>query len=166
MELLATIDLEDYDGLTKISERTACRGIIIKDNKLLMVHSNKGEYKFPGGEVKYGELFKKALIREVNEETGLIVTGGSIKPFGKIVEKRRSRVEEDSIFVHTSYYYLCDVLKSKSAQCLDLDEREKEFTLVAVTAEEALKLNRTAPYNHTLRETKVIELLLEKRLLK
>ena len=71
-----------------------------------------------------------------------------------------------NVLLNSVYYYLCDVLKSKSAQCLDLDEREKEFTLVSVSAEEALRLNRTAPYKHTLRETKVIELLLEKRMIK
>lgn len=56
--------------------------IIIKDqsgNCLLLKRSpnskaNAGKWEFPGGKVDPGENFEEALIREVKEETGLVVS--------------------------------------------------------------------------------------------
>lgn len=48
----------------------AC-GIIIKDNKVLMVKNNKEDYYYSlGGAVNFGETTVEACIREVYEETG------------------------------------------------------------------------------------------------
>ncbi|MBQ3253801.1 MAG: NUDIX domain-containing protein [Acholeplasmatales bacterium] len=159
MKLLGTIDLNDYNGLTKVSERYACRAIIKKDNKLIMVHSNKGEYKFPGGGIEDNESKIDALIREVKEETGLIVIEESIKPFGKIIEKRKSSINENTIFIHTSYYFTCEVLDIRFNQKLDEYEIEEDFTLSYVTPKEALELNLTSNIKHTLRENMILELL-------
>lgn len=52
--------------------RRACRAIIIRDDKLLVMHRNKfgTEYDtLPGGNVELGETLEQALFREVNEET-------------------------------------------------------------------------------------------------
>ena len=56
--------------------------IIIKDqsgNCLLLKRSpnskaNAGKWEFPGGKVDPGENFEEALIREIEEETGLVVS--------------------------------------------------------------------------------------------
>lgn len=165
MEIIATIDLNDYEGLTKIDLRHACRAIIIKDNKLIMVHSNKGEYKFPGGGINENESLIDALIREVKEETGLYVIKESIKEFGTILEKRKSSLFEDTIFMHYSYYFTCNVYDRISEQSLDEYEKEEEFTLSYVTPKEILDLNKTSTIKHTLRENKALELIIEKGLL-
>jgi len=66
----------------------ATKGMIIKDNKLLIVYKSKEEAKewsrsaandsnyevrreFPGGRLEFGEDPKDALKREINEEVGL-----------------------------------------------------------------------------------------------
>lgn len=41
-----------------ISFREAVRAIIVQDKKILMVHSNKGDYKFPGGGANNEEIVK------------------------------------------------------------------------------------------------------------
>ena len=43
------------DPKIKIANRYAARAIVIQDNKILMVHTNKGDYKFPGGGIKKAE---------------------------------------------------------------------------------------------------------------
>ena len=46
--------------------------IIIKDNKLLMVGNENSNYLYSvGGRIKFGETAKEAVIREVEEETGI-----------------------------------------------------------------------------------------------
>lgn len=56
--------------------RTGIRSsaIIIKDNKILLIHRKKEgkEYwVFPGGGVEEGETHEETILREVREETGL-----------------------------------------------------------------------------------------------
>ncbi len=52
--------------------RPAAYAIIIKDKKILLT-KQRGEYHLPGGGVDLGEMPADAVIREVKEETGLIV---------------------------------------------------------------------------------------------
>ncbi|WP_114747890.1 NUDIX domain-containing protein [Pleomorphovibrio marinus] len=57
--------------------RTRVNGILIKDEKLLMVRHKMGEGKIfwnvPGGGMKYGSSAEQNVIREFKEETGLVV---------------------------------------------------------------------------------------------
>jgi len=60
--------------ITKIAEY----GIIVKDNKFLMLKFSKAtnpseKWIFPGGRLDENENPKEALIREIKEETGLDV---------------------------------------------------------------------------------------------
>lgn len=56
--------------------RQRATGIIIKDNKVLLIRRIKGGkeyYVFPGGGVEAGESAEDALTREIKEETNLEV---------------------------------------------------------------------------------------------
>ncbi|MBO5542465.1 MAG: NUDIX domain-containing protein [Acholeplasmatales bacterium] len=80
MRLLFEIDLKDYDKKGKAFIRPSARAIIIKDNKVYMVHSLVYDYyKFPGGGIEKNESNIDALIRETAEEAGLVVIKDSIK---------------------------------------------------------------------------------------
>ncbi len=65
--------------------------MIIQDNngKCLLIRrsatnkSNVGKWEFPGGKIDIGEEFYGALLREVKEETGLIV---NVKHIAGVVE--------------------------------------------------------------------------------
>lgn len=63
------------------SERTV-GGIIIRENKVLLVRHTYGAYQgkllIPGGHIKQGEMPEVAAAREVFEETGVVVEAESI----------------------------------------------------------------------------------------
>lgn len=48
------------------------------EEKVLMVNNVGASWTLPGGEVEDGENSKQAVIREVEEETGLIIEAGDI----------------------------------------------------------------------------------------
>lgn len=58
------------------SPRLAVRGVILRDDRLLLVNAWKGRthlWTCPGGGVEVHQSLAQALIREVHEETGLEV---------------------------------------------------------------------------------------------
>lgn len=61
--------------------RKAVRAIIFKDNQLLVIKRNKfgtQYYTLPGGGVDLGETTEQALLREMQEETGIRL--GKVRP--------------------------------------------------------------------------------------
>lgn len=62
--------------------------IILKDGKVLMVGNERADYLYSvGGRIKFGETAEEAVVREVYEETGVIM---EIDRLG---------------FVHENYFY-------------------------------------------------------------
>jgi ADP-ribose pyrophosphatase YjhB (NUDIX family) len=63
------------------SERTV-GGIVIRDNKVLLVRQNygadRGKLLIPGGHLKQGEMPEAAAAREIFEETGIVAEAESI----------------------------------------------------------------------------------------
>lgn len=128
------------DPKIKITTRQAVRAIVIRDNKLLMVHTNKGDYKFPGGGIKKSENHEEALRREVTEETGYIVDRMK-EEVGTIIQRNPNQFDSTGIFQMTSYYYFCDVKKSITEQHLDKYEQEQEFSPVWIGIDEVIATN-------------------------
>ena len=80
MRLLFNLDTKDYTSTEHVFFRPSVRAIIIKDGKVGMIHSLKYDYyAFPGGGIESGETQQEALIRETQEEAGLVVIPQSIK---------------------------------------------------------------------------------------
>jgi ADP-ribose pyrophosphatase YjhB (NUDIX family) len=79
----------------------AARAIIIEGNKLLIMHRNKyGSQYFTlvGGRVNENETIEQALVREVKEETGLVVRAA-----------RLVFVEHHPEPYNEQYIFLCEV---------------------------------------------------------
>lgn len=72
---MKTIEIigENYFG--KFTEtRTACRGIILQDNRILMSYETMtDQWMIPGGGLESGENERTCCAREVEEETGVLV---------------------------------------------------------------------------------------------
>lgn len=166
MKVIAVFDDKNYgDNWFKYS-RDAVRAIILSNEKIALVKSEKeGFYKFPGGGVEEGETHDEALIRETKEETGLIVIPNSIKEFGMIQEIRKSIYDIEEIFDQKSYYYFADVYKEVTNQNLDNYEVELGYVLEWSDIKEAYNINIELSKNYKskfiMREAEVLRLVLD-----
>lgn len=167
MKRLFTIDLKDYNPEWPHSTRPSVRAIIFRDGKLALVHNGKFDYyMFPGGGIEEGESHEQALIREVKEESGLVVIPESIKAYGSALRLSKSSHFENTIFEQENYYYKCEVQEKIDATEFDIHEIEEQYSLVFVLLEEAIRKNRQDDHGEENggvwieRETQVMELLL------
>ena len=158
MKTLFEIDLKDYNENAPRFERPSVRGIILKEGKIALVHSLKYDYyKFPGGGCKKNEKHEETLIREVKEETGLVVIPSSIKEYGMV--HRIQKGDYGDTFVQDNYYYFCDVGDQVQSQKLDDYEDEEQFTLEFISIEDAIKVNKN---NHHGEMSKVYTMMIER----
>lgn len=106
---------EDYFGEWD-KTRTACRAIIFKDDKILLSYETKNDqWMLPGGGLEDGEDERDCCIREVAEETGLVV-----KP-------SESKLEIDEYYEDWKWvnrYFFAEVVGNTE---MNLTEREKEM---------------------------------------
>lgn len=172
MRLLFTIDSKNYNPNGKAFVRPSARAIIIKDDKVFMVHSLMYDYyKFPGGGINQNESPIDALIRETKEEAGLIVKPESIKPFGYVHRIQKSMHGDCEVFIQDNYYYICEVEDNVVLQNLDDYEKEERFTLELIDYKVGIDVNlnhdhASTDMNMLIREAKVLELLHEEEYLK
>jgi 8-oxo-dGTP pyrophosphatase MutT (NUDIX family) len=85
-------------------QRIGCRGIIMKDSQILLVHELKNDfYMIPGGGHELGESLEECCIRELQEETGYVVNPSKEGAFLQINEY----YEE---YQYIDYYYICNII--------------------------------------------------------
>ena len=167
MKLLFEIDKKNYDNDGKAFIRPSARAIIIKDNKIYMVHSLVYDYyKFPGGGIENNESTIDALIRETKEEAGLIVIKDSIKEYGYVHRVQKADEPSYSKFIQDNFYYICDVENKILEQQLDDYENFEKFTLELVDPKIVININRNKEHgpkdlDMIEREAKVLELLIK-----
>jgi 8-oxo-dGTP pyrophosphatase MutT (NUDIX family) len=165
MEKILVLDAKNYDPSLPELLRTAVRGIIFRDGKLLLINSNFGELKFPGGGQEKGENDLDTLIRETLEETGFHVIPESVREFGEVEEIRLS-THEPMIWHMISRYYFCEVTDEQEACRYTDSEKKHGFYPVWHTLDEAIEINHTTllkegvlPWNK--REYSVLKLIKE-----
>lgn len=93
--------------------RIACRGVMIRDGRILLVHEeNRDHWLLPGGGLEDGETLEQCCIREMEEETGMIVSP----------RQHFLTIHEYYGAYHlTSHYFLCDY---RSMSCQHLTDYE------------------------------------------
>ena len=123
--------------------------VVIDDDRLLLIRRGHGpaagDWSLPGGRVEFGETMAEALVREVQEETGLEVVAGDyighVEIFG-----------DDAHFVVHDYYAIAfdpDVLVAGD------DAAEAAWVDLHAVAE----LNLSAGLAEFLADNRIIELL-------
>ena len=174
MKKLFEIDTKDYNINGTVKVRPSVRAIIIRNNRLAMVHSLQYDYyKFPGGGIEEGENHSETLIHEVREESGLIVIPDTICPFGYVPRIQRGNPED--VFIQDNYYYLCQTKELGVSQNLDDYEAEEQLVLDWVTVKQMLDANRNHFHSRkhkdfrleiiSERECRVAEILLRENLI-
>ncbi|WP_251027637.1 NUDIX domain-containing protein [Bacillus sp. ISL-41] len=138
-----TIDEPNIISYKNTNERVAVRAIIMKNNRILLIETSRGDLKFPGGGVEKNESHEDCLMREVREETGYIHCFVMDK-IGIIIERKKDEFEEDALFQMISHYYLCDLVSEEKDE-LQLDEYEAvlDFKPIWVTIDQAIKQNES-----------------------
>ena len=119
---------DNYSGYY-LSTRTACRGIVIDGDRILLSYETKtDQYMIPGGGLDNNENDKECVVREIREETGYIV---EVIDFFLEIEEY---YETDK---YISKYYLCQI-KDKSEPSLTEREKEVGMELRWVRIQEAI----------------------------
>lgn len=125
-----------YDEFVKryYVHRVAALGVILKDKQLLLTYQFRGREKswgLPGGLLEKGEPLKKALEREILEETNIVV-----KPVGilAVSDWAGESIYEDDPNKHSGLgivfgaYYVSGTPKPDELEVLDVKfVSEKEF---------------------------------------
>ena len=112
MKTVEILGANRFDNYTKT--RDGSRAIIIQDGKILLSHEKiSGWWLIPGGGMEVGETPKDCVVREVEEETGLIVSP---------TEHFLILHEYYEEYRYTSYYFVCEVT---SEGHMNLTEEEK-----------------------------------------
>lgn len=127
-----TIDIHGSNGHPAFSKtRVGCRGIVIKDSRMLISHEVKADaYIIPGGGLEEGETLEECCAREVCEETGSIV-----KPVCHFLTI--NEYYEEYKFI--SHYFLCEII-GKSTPRLTADELERGLIPEWIDPEKMLEL--------------------------
>ena len=99
MKTVEILGANRFESYTKT--RDGSRAIIIQDGKILLSHEIiSGWWLIPGGGMEEGETPKDCVVREVEEETGLIV-----RPTEQFLILHEYYEE----YRYTSYYFVCEV---------------------------------------------------------
>lgn len=133
-------DRQKVSKLENVDTRKAIRAIVMRKDKILLVFTNKGDYKFPGGGVIVGESYEETLTREVKEETGYIITDIE-EMAGQVIERNTHTKDSSSVFEMTSDYYVCKVSNDVTRQNLDAYEVELDFKATWIQIDDAIKSN-------------------------
>ena len=115
-------------AVSELYFRPSVYGVVIKDGKVLLSPQFGDGYDIPGGGVDLGEPLEEAVIREVQEETGITVKVDKVL------------IVENDFFTHPGtgrhmhsvlIYYLCDYVSGEISTD-GFDEHEKEYAEEAV----------------------------------
>ena len=92
--------------------------------RVLMLRSPRRDWEFPGGQVEEGESLTDALRREVQEETGVII---SVGPLAGVYSNIKSKI--------VMFDFLCNFIEGElmtSTESLEVEWVERETALVRI----------------------------------
>ena len=129
------------DTASKRVLRRATRGIIIRDDEILMLYTKRyHDYSLPGGGIDEGEDNIQGLIRELREETGA-KNVRNIQEFGCYEEYRPWYKEDIDIMQMQSFCYVCEIDQELDAPALEHHEIQNGMHPVWINIHDAIAHN-------------------------
>ena len=120
--------------------RVGCRGIVKQGDKYLMVHLQEWDiYTFPGGGLEDNETLEECCIREVYEETGVIV---------KNVVKKTVVNEYFTDSRWENHYFICDFVEETDNNAFTQEEIDLGLRKLWMTVEEIMDQFENNMTNH------------------
>ncbi len=163
MQTLLVLDRKDYTPDMPVFEKYSVRAVIRRNGRIAMQKGKSGYYKILGGGMEPGEDFAEALIREVREESGLVVKRETIREIGEILEMREDLFQKGTKYVCHSCFYFCDAGEELVEVSLTESEQKEGFHLVWATPEEIIAGNQDYLANPWIdRDTRFIRMLKER----
>ena len=105
MKTLEILGANRFDTYTKT--RDGSRAVIIRDDRILLSRETvSGWWLIPGGGMEEGETPEECVIREVEEETGVIV-----RPTAQFLTLHEYYEE----YRYTSHYFVCSDRRGRDA---------------------------------------------------
>ena len=114
--------------------RKAVRCYLIKNDKIVVTKYNEpnkkaGYYEIPGGKIEAGELPEQTAIREMQEETGIIVK--KLKNKGNLKIEYPDRKFEFVVFLANTYQGEPKQFEDNTSEWLDINELLKKEKILA-----------------------------------
>jgi 8-oxo-dGTP diphosphatase len=126
--------------------RNRSAGIVIKDNKVLLIHRlNKGDeyYVFPGGGVEKGETPEQTAVREMDEETMITV----------VPKKFLYHIAWDT--GEENFFYLCEYISGEPQlhpDCIEIEQMKNKEQFFEPMWVEIDKLSSLKVYQLEIRD--------------
>jgi 8-oxo-dGTP diphosphatase len=96
-------------------------GVVIHQGRVLLIRRGKeplkGRWVIPGGTVEVGETLEEALVREVREETGVVVRPLEVLTVFDRIERDAGRV----VYHYVIIDYLCAYLSGEVCSATDAE---------------------------------------------
>ena len=157
MKCLTVIKDSNIDLSIKTIKREAARGIIIKNNKVLMIHSKYfDDYTFPGGGLENEESIEETLFREMREEVGA-TNLKIISSIGYVDEYRSYYSEVCYNLFQRSHFFICTSDKFIDPQ-LESYEIKHGYESVWVDIEQAIEHNKSQKNQTTAKRREIFML--------
>jgi mutator protein MutT len=97
-------------------------GVVLVGDRVLLVRRGKeplrGRWVIPGGTVELGETLQEAVVREVEEETGLVVRPREVVLVFDRIQREGGAVDYHYVIID----YVCDYVSGEPRAGSDADE--------------------------------------------
>ena len=117
---------------SQLGLRVSAKGVVLADHKVLLLQSPDGTWDLPGGKVEPGEDVLDGLIREVQEETGLIV-----QPQQLISAANKTRRESRDVL---RLFFLCRASVAPKPRHVTLSAEHKDCAFLPLSKAHKIKL--------------------------
>ena len=114
--------------------RKAVRCYLIKDNKIVATKYKEGNkkagyYEIPGGKIEEGEIPVQTAIREMKEETGLIIK--KLKYKGNLIIEYPNRIFDFDVFLCNEFEGQPQELEENTSEWIEINELLKKEKILS-----------------------------------